>query len=261
MEKSNIVSELKKQIPGRLVDELFERHKLIKEKFVSGYFDPQNFDPSELNAGKFVEVVLRILQHLTSGTYTPLNRRLDFTDSLANQFMNSGVDDSVRIHIPRTARVIYDVRSRRGVGHISGNINANLMDSMLVVSVADWVLAELIRLYCNKSPEDAQKAIDSLIDRKIPLLWTLDGLPVILDPKMAKQGSLLVYFYSKGSNGASIKEVNSFLTGNLAKVRGFITQLVIKKFVSKSPKTGKYVISPLGLAYVEKNIPLEFNIN
>ncbi len=262
--KDKIKNELKQTIPAELVDELFNKYDLLKNRFLSGYFDRTNFEPAELNGGKFSEIVFRILQHLTTNpaVYTPLDAEVRFNDQTMAQFEHAtDVPDSIRIHIPRIIRAMHDVRNRRGVAHVSKQISPNLMDSTLVTSNADWVLAELIRFYANQSPEDAQEIVDSIVEKKIPLLWELDGLPVILDAKMEKQHSLLVFLYRKGSEGANIEEINIFLTGKLAKVKGFLTQLIRKVYIVKSPNTGKYVISPSGAAFVEKNIPLSLNIN
>ncbi len=263
--KDKIKNELKQTIPVELVDELFNKYDLLKNKFLSGYFDRTNFEPSELNGGKFSEIVLRILQYLTTNphTYTPLDVEVRFNDQTMAQFEHAApaVTASIRIHIPRIIRSMHDVRNRRGVAHVSSQISPNLMDSILVTSNADWILAELIRLYADQSPEDAQRIIDSIVEKKIPLLWELDGLPVILDAKMEKQNSILVFLYRKGDEGANIKEINNLLTGKLAKVRGFLTQLIKKRYIVKSPNTDRYVISPSGASFVEKNIPLSININ
>lgn len=256
-EAQNIKDELSKTLPPKLVEELFKRHTYLKEKFLGGYFDAHNFESSELNAGKLSEIVLRILQFFAIGTYTPLNHRLNFDESLMHQLEGApGVSDSIRIHIPRTLRAIHDVRNRRGVGHVHDKLDPNLMDSLFVVSAADWIIAELIRLYANRNPEEAQGVINSLAERNIPVLWELDDKPVILDPKMSKQSAALIFLYSKGKAGASLNEISELLGSRARNTAGFLTQLIKRKLIAKSPKTGRFVITPLGVSFVEKNIPL-----
>ena len=66
--------------------------------------------------------------------------------------------DAIRLHIPRTLRLVYDIRNKRDVAHLGPDIDPNLQDSTLVVSALDWVLAEFIRLYhAGMTPDNAQK--------------------------------------------------------------------------------------------------------
>ena len=59
--------------------------------------------------------------------------------------------------------VVYDVRNNRDVAHLGADIDPNLMDATLVISILDWVLAELVRMYHKVSADEAQKIIDGLV--------------------------------------------------------------------------------------------------
>lgn len=252
-----IKNDLYQSIPPALIDELLKRHSLLKEKFLKSYFDSTNLENSELNAGKFGEIVLRILQYLTSGIYTQLGRKINFDYSLMQQFENThDVPDSIRIHIPRSLRAVYDMRNRRGVGHISPDIDPNFMDASYLVSSCDWIMGELMRLYAKSNPQKVIGVINALIKKEVPILWLLDGKPLILDPRMGLQGKVLVYLYQIGGNGASVEAVKTLCSTKKNKIAGIITQLLKKCFILKSPKTHNYVLTPLGVDFVQKTIPL-----
>lgn len=44
--------------------------------------------------------------------------------------------ESARLTIPRLLVALYDVRNRRGVGHVSGDVSANHMDAELVLAMS-----------------------------------------------------------------------------------------------------------------------------
>ena len=79
-------------------------------------------------------------------------------------------DESFRIHIPRVIKSIYNIRNKRGVGHISGVI-PNVIDSTLIVSCSDWVMAELIRINSNLPYNQCEELISSLVQKKTPLVF------------------------------------------------------------------------------------------
>jgi len=41
----------------------------------------------------------------------------------------------------------YEIRNNRGVGHVGGDVDQNHMDAKIVVEMAKWTIAELIRLF------------------------------------------------------------------------------------------------------------------
>jgi hypothetical protein len=45
--------------------------------------------------------------------------------------------DSIRLHIPRTFRVIYDIRNKRDAAHLGDGIDPNLQDSTLVSAASE----------------------------------------------------------------------------------------------------------------------------
>src|SRR5436190_67668 len=85
--------------------------------------------PQAVEGGRFSEAVFRVLQHVSGLTVTPSGKTLPKVDSLLAQFENSGSKlDAVRLHIPRTLRLIYDIRNKRNAAHLNDGIDPNLQD-------------------------------------------------------------------------------------------------------------------------------------
>lgn len=130
----------------------------VIDHFVAG-----RLRPSELSGGDFVEAAFRVLQFLAQGTFTDLGRTLPRVDRLVTELESSSLDDALRVHVPRLLRTIYDIRNRRGVGHLPGPISANRADAELIVGAIKWILCEFIRLFHTTSHDEAQRVIDRLV--------------------------------------------------------------------------------------------------
>jgi hypothetical protein len=75
---------------------------------------------------------------------------------------------------------MYTLRNKRGIGHVGGDVDANGIDSATMVRSADWVIAELLRVFHSLSLEDAQALVDSIATRNLPLVWEVGGRKRIL---------------------------------------------------------------------------------
>jgi len=196
---NDVKADLKNSIDPKLVDSLFEHFYELQSRYVQG-----DFEPSELNGGKFAETATRIIQFLTSGQFTPLGRhipRLAQTLDSFEQLPSRQHNESLRKHIPRVLKAVCEVRNNRGVGHTPGDINPNFMDASLVLANCSWVLAEFIRLQTNMNETEAQAFVDSLVSRPIPVIQDIEGYPKILYPEFSVPNKTLLLLYFKGSGG------------------------------------------------------------
>ena len=64
---------------------------------------------------------------------------------------------------------IYNIRNKRGVGHISG-ISPNKMDATYILYSCKWVLAELVRQNTGVSTSAAQSIVDDIYWLRVDLL-------------------------------------------------------------------------------------------
>ena len=183
-------------LPNSLVDELTEAYSEAKRNHWLG-----GHRLAEVEAGRFCEAAYRLLEHITSQTHTPLGTPLD-TDKIARALAvlpRGSFSDSVRLHIPRTLRVVFDVRNNRDAAHLSDGIDPNVQDSSLVVACLNWVMAELVRLYHNISAAEASEIVNNLVRRIVPAIQEFDGIPRILKDLPASDSCLLI-LYRHGSD-------------------------------------------------------------
>lgn len=180
-----IVSQLQANlagfIPKELVDRLLEKYSEIKQNYYIG-----KHEQLELNAGKMCEVVYRVLEFEVKGKYTPLGKHIsDLVQSFRNLENEIGASESVRFHIPRIVIAVWNIRNKRGVGHVGGDVNPNLMDATYVVAAADWIMAELIRIHYRCGFDDAQRLVDSLVQRKMLAVIDVGNIKRVLNPNLS----------------------------------------------------------------------------
>lgn len=214
--RNQIRSGLIKTIDSKLVDELLDAYQETKLNFQLG-----GYRLSNVEGGRFCEAAFRILEQITTSTFTPLGKQLD-TEKLIKHLANlpnNSFSDSVRLYIPRALRVVYDIRNNRDAAHLADGIDPNIQDSTLVVSVLDWVLAEYVRLYHNVAVDIAQSMINDLVERVIPIIQDFDGFLKVLKPNLKASEYCLVLLYQCGQKGASIEDLKKWvkpkMRGNL----------------------------------------------
>jgi hypothetical protein len=205
--RSKVRAGLVVAIDPVLVDELLDAYEEAKRNFYLG-----GHRLSAVEGGRFCEAAFRILQQVTIGSFEPLDKSLDAektTRGLAN-LPSGSHSDSVRLYIPRALRVVYDIRNNRDAAHLADGIDPNLQDATLVISVLDWVLAELVRLHHNISPSEAQKMIVGIVTRSAPIIEDFDGFLKVLNPKLPASDHCLVLLYQRGQRGASLEELQKW---------------------------------------------------
>jgi hypothetical protein len=234
-----------------LVDELLEAYEEAKNNYYLG-----GLRLSAVEGGRFAEAAFRMLEQETTGQFTPLGRSLPGTDKLIERMEklpSAAHPDSVRLHIPRALRVVYDIRNKRDAAHLADNIDPNLQDATLVVSTLDWVMAEFVRLHHNVSANEAQAIVEELITRSAPVVQDFDGFLKLLKPGLAASEQLLVFLYQRGPQGASYQELEGWVhRRSRPNLRRTLTQLTHDKLWVHETNDNHYVITRTGQREVEK---------
>lgn len=207
-------------IPDGLRRPLLDEYASIVQNFME-----RRWGPSELSGGKFCEIVYTILDGYNQGTYpSSPSKPTNFVDACRKLEQASGSPRSFQILIPRLLPALYEIRNNRGVGHTGGDVDPNHMDAIAVVNMANWVMAELVRVFHALSTAEAQEVVDSLIERRIPIVWEKGGVRRVLDPSL-QLGDQILLLLSSTSTPVSVDELRGWLDyGN----KGYFERLLAK---------------------------------
>ncbi|MGA3012181.1 MAG: hypothetical protein ABSD72_18140 [Terracidiphilus sp.] len=243
-----IKSSLIARFPTKLVDELIECYTEQKKNFYLG-----RMRPNEVEGGRFAEAAFRMLQHAAGLAVTPLGTQLDtegIIRSLANLAPTSATD-SIRLHIPRTLRVIYDIRNKRDAAHLGDGIDPNLQDSSFVSAAIDWVLAEFVRLAKGIPPDKALALVKAITVRRIPAVEEFGGFLKTLRPSLGPSDRILLLLFHCADSGAKANELSGWLKPQQrANLKRTLTQLEHDKdYIVFSG--GKYQITRRGIFAIE----------
>jgi hypothetical protein len=233
-------------VPRVLADELMEAYLEAKRKFYLG-----DLRPSAVEGGRFSEAAFRILQWATDGgKYTAVGKTLPTVDDLLKKFINSQGPDSVRKHIPRALQVIYMIRNTRDAAHLADGIDPNLQDASLVVGVMNWALAEFVRLYHAVTANDAQRIIEQIVVREVPVTQTVRGFPRVLRDLRAGE-HCLVLLYGAGSQGIAYSDLLQWVRPKMkTNLRRTLDSLISEDLIHRDGET--YLILRPGEKYVEE---------
>ena len=248
--RAKVEAQLASKLDAKLVQELLDAHSEAKRNFYLG-----GLRLSAVEGGRFCEAAFRILQDVTQGNHTPLGKTLPKTDELISklsQLDGSKFNDAIRIHIPRSLRLVYDIRNKRDTAHLADGIDPNLQDATLVVTVIDWVLAELIRLYHSVPANEALRIVESIVKRVAPAVQDFNGYLKVLNPGLGVSDHCLVLLYQKGEDGATYGDLESWVRPPMRRnLKRTLTNLVEEKDQAHFDG-GKYFITRGGELYVEK---------
>lgn len=239
--------------------------KDLQDKFndiVKHYYE-RKWEPSELNGGKFCEASYTILEGYTSGNYQDNAYKPQNMEWSCQQLANvTTAPDSVRLSIPRAIIALYNIRNRRGVGHVGGEVSPNHMDAVYVLSSAKWILAELIRVYNGLTVTEAQQAVEELSERDIPLIWSSDNIKRVLVNGLTKKDETLLLLYSSDSGSLSAKDLVRYTEhSNITYYKRDVLMPSHKKRLWEYDKTsGLVTILPPGVVEAEELMHKHTNI-
>jgi hypothetical protein len=240
----NIESILKAKFPDDVVDALLNAYREIEENYVL-----RRWKASELDAGHFVEAARRLIEYELTSSYTPISQKLpNFNDTVLKSYENGSGDESFRILIPRALKSVYNIRNKRGVGHIAG-VSPNEMDSTYILCTVKWVLAELVRLASGLNVQETQKLVNSITERKMELLWKDNDITRILDKSLKAREQILVLLYDQSPRRD--EELQSIIEySNKSKFRGILKKLHGQRLIEYMAD-GKCILSPKGVIEAE----------
>lgn len=183
---------LKSKYPEEVVEQLLASYRDVERNF-----QLYNWKTSELDAGHFVESTRRLIESVLFGTYTPFSKGLTaFSQAVLSKYENAAGHESFRILIPRTLFSVYCIRNKRGVGHI-GEVSPNEMDATYILYAVKWVMAEVVRLASETSPQDAERIVRQTVERQVEAIWDDGESFMVLDRTLRAPDKVLVVLYRR----------------------------------------------------------------
>lgn len=245
------MTKILKTVPDDLEKRLFEEYTEIKRRH-----QLNDCGPSQLNGGRFAETILRIFQHLLGETATPFGEDIPATEKtkIINKVTNDPhIDEHVRQKITVLAKLLLDFRNNRDVAHLGG-FNSNKIDASFVLSCANWIVAEFIRIYGNYSMDEAQKIIDKIAIPNYPVIFNIEEEDFIArEDLLVKQEVLILLSKQKRNSNFLFSKTKD---SNRSRFNKTLASMAVKKLIAL--KDGFYHLLPNGIKEIQQKNLLNY---
>lgn len=233
------------------------RSELLAEygKITRNYRE-ERWEAAELDGGRLCEIAYTILDGYTlGGNYAATaSKPANFPTACRNLESRSAYPDSARMTIPRVLVGLYDIRNRRGVGHVGGDVSSNHMDAEFVLAAAKWIMAELVRLFHDTDVKTATDVVDALVDRTLPIIWEVEGVKRVLDRSLSLADQTVLLLYSEAGAISETDLAKYLEQDRLANYRRVLDRLHRARAVEWNRVTGMVTLSPPGRKLVEDHL-------
>jgi hypothetical protein len=161
--------------------------------------------------------------------------------------------EGLRVLMPRALAFLYTLRNKRDFGHAGGEVDANVIDALTAIRIADWCMCELVRV-CHQVPiEDAQLICDAIATRELPITWSVMGRKRILDPSFTYREQVLLLLYEEVDSAVPCEDLFDWTehTQRSHFNRDVLSKLHDARLVEWDRETDMAIISPTGIHEVE----------
>lgn len=219
------------------------------------------WEPSELNGGKFCEVVYSILRgHVDSAFAQKPEKPRNMVDACRGlESHSANFPRAITIQIPRMLVALYEIRNNRGVGHVGGDVNPNHMDARVVLEMAKWVLADLVRVFhpTSMSTDEAAAVVEAISDKTVPVVWKTGDTLRVLDPELSMRDQTLLLLYSVNAAVPASELFRWVEHSNFAVYkRDVLRRAHVARLIEFNETSGSVFLSPIGVREVEAKLPL-----
>jgi len=237
-------NELARYIDKTIIDEILEHYRALKTAY-----QLQDYEKCLIRGGKFSEAVMKAIHFLRT---SQVIRRISVESEINDTLKETSLGDSIRLLIPRAIRVLYGHRSQRGGAH-TYPFNPNAMDASLVSSTADWILAELVRLYYTTDPDGALTIVKALTSKTAPFIEYIDGDYVVLRQNASAREQIELILYSRYPSRTTPTQLKGWITDHPA--RSIVTSLQwMEKDKHIHRNNEGVMLTTLGIRNVEQEI-------
>jgi hypothetical protein len=238
-----------------IADALGGEFEELETRFARG-----DWGPAELNGGRFAEAVFRYLEWRQSGTFTPIGQQIRDRDKTLNRVRDdSALPEGLRFHVRRCTDLLLDVRNKRDVAHLGSVVDVKEMDAKLVIRLASWALAEIIREESGLPADEVQAIVDRLSATHLPLVEEVDGELVVVATHLSATDRALVALYHAYPDPLPIQDLRRAAKyGHATRFRALMDAQAREAYVHV--KNDQARLLRKGVAWVEANIDLELSI-
>jgi hypothetical protein len=242
-------------VPATIRSRLMEAYVDLKRNLAEG-----RLDAAGLCAGKLCEAVIRLCQERVFAVHRPFGTKIpNLADECRRIITGSAVgavSDSEKLIIPRAVVFLYTMRNKRGIGHVGGDVDPNVVDSSVIGSIADWVVCELIRVHHGMSLEEAQDLVDALGTRRLPDVWEVGGKKRVLREGLLARDQALLLLYSTKDSAILTEDLISWIEYSNPHVfkSSVLSKLHQERLVEWDKDTETVILSPKGASDVETRL-------
>ena len=235
-------------LPGGLRKELLDTFSEIVNHFRAG-----RWEPSELNGGKFCEVVYTIVKgHCDSKYPLRASKPKNMPAACLALEAYTGATRGLRIQIPRMLVALYEIRNNRNVGHVGGDVDPNHMDAVCVLQMSKWILAELVRNFHGVALDEASALVDVIVEREVPAIWSVNEVRRVLPSHLSTTNQALLLLYTASGPLAANDLIAWLEYSNPSRFKAKILGSLHKgRYVEYDQSTGTVTLSPTGADFTE----------
>lgn len=124
---------------------------------------------------------------------------------------------------------------------------------------AQWIVAELIRLFHAADTATATAVVGALTDRTLPSVWQVGDVTRVLDTSLGLADQTLLLLYASPTGVAEKELAHSLEQARLGNYQRVTRQLHGDRLVERSA-SGLVTISPKGVSYVEEQLLPEVRV-
>jgi len=128
------------------------------------------------------------------------------------------------------------------------------MDAVAVLSMANWVMAELVRVLHGLTVDEVQALVDGLAERRVPLVWQGQSAKRVLDPDLSLKDQLLLLIHSAPTPVFTADLLSWTGYKSKAYFLRLLRQMRAQRLVELSGDETEVHTLPPGSLYVEKLI-------
>jgi hypothetical protein len=252
LSKAQLIAELSKNVDPSFASAIMDSYVEMQQRFLAG-----DWKPAELDGGRLCEGIARALYQLDCGyvTHSDLPGKLcDLMEDLNNKRTHA-LGEGDRRHFCKAIRLAYKLRSDRGPVHISPTYTADFMDSMLILHVGKWILADFLRLAWTKDKGVIAETIAQIVKLEYPLIHELDGTPLVLQHDVSAPVEILLLLnHAEGHKLAREELFRQAKNNSDGAVKTAITRLLKINEIRNTAVQGELALTPAGQKRVIEQI-------